>query len=142
MTQWLQNFVQWLAIQVYTTIKFISDFFNALYASGVFWLQTYFNSFAAWLHTMYVAILDNLNPVTLANSIAQAVADFLPAPNADTEYITTSLVSAVRSFFNTISWFDFFIDLRFMMLCIGIMVLIETILIPVRSWRLIRSFIT
>lgn len=102
----------------------------------------WWQSFTTWLATQTDAILNALNPINAINGAGVWVANLLPAPSADIDTTTQTVVAAFNQFLDTISWFDYFINLPFLITVIGFIASIELSLNVYRTWRIIRSAIT
>lgn len=102
------------------------------------WFQDFWN----WLDLQVQAVLDALNVLKLVISIAEFVAGYLPAPDPRLEGLMVDMVAAVVTVTKYIRLFDYFVNMPVLLVVLGIILAVETVLLVLRSWRVIRSFIT
>lgn len=101
------------------------------------WWQEFIDWLTGWLDAIRLA-LDPVNGVVLA---AAWVASNLPDPWID-PVVASQVGTAVNAVAGYVSLLDYFINLPFLMVVLGVMLAVESGLLFVRAWRLIRSFLT
>jgi hypothetical protein len=101
------------------------------------WLQGFEN----WLQQQVDYIVQSINPLTWVLGVLNYVSSLLPDPNPQLRVIVDMAVSAVDGLVGWISLFDFFVNLPVLLVILGIMLAVEVVLLAVRAWRLVRSFV-
>jgi hypothetical protein len=98
--------------------------------------------FITWLGLQFQALIDALDVTSAVLRMAGWLAGWLPAANPDVPVMMQEAVNALYTVIRFITWLDFFINLRVLIFGLLIVASIEALLLGVRIWRFIRSFIT
>jgi hypothetical protein len=95
-----------------------------------------------WFQQQFDAILAALDPVLAIQVAAITLASMLPPSDPDTIAALQSIPTTLALFLDYISWLDYFVDLRFFIFIMALILSIESSLAILRAWRVVRSLIT
>lgn len=101
----------------------------------------WFTDFWMWLQDQFVSVLDALNPVRIVADAAMWVVEMLPAQSQEVQLAFLSLEIGMLYMVHYIQSLDYFINLGALIVALGFMATTETVLLVVRTWRFIKSFV-
>lgn len=86
--------------------------------------------------------IDLLNPFTFIPFLTTWLLSWLPMPFAFTDIVSDGMVAAADRASTYIGFFDYFVHMPVLVGVVGVMLVCETVMLAVRTWRFVRSFIT
>lgn len=101
-----------------------------------------FQQFVDWLTAWLKGIRDMLDPVMAINAAAEWIAASLPAPSPGMAEVAGQVSSGIAVIAQYIGFLDYVVNLPFLFVVLGVMLAVESGLLVVRAWRLVRSFLT
>lgn len=116
----------------------MSDPFSQWIGSLIENLQRALDAALAWLQS----IAQGLDPLFFVPAMTSFVVSFLPLPDPRMEVLLTQLDGVFQASLPYIRPIDYFLNLPVLLIVIGVFFSVETLVLAIRAWRLVRSFIT